>query len=628
MSQQSSSKSLHIDKRLTSLELTGGRECDPYNPQKTPDLFVYGGMRVMKNSCLVGDLNLGGDLHVQGNLSVFGNTFLNDLYADDIFADVVTARELVGNISCDCKITANSIEVKGPLTVTGDLCANGNLKINGDLDLNGNLSVASLVVGDLTLNGNLVVNDVVTGNIQVIGDMCATGNLKVNGAVNTMGNINISGGEVVTGDLVILGNLTGNISLSGGTVNLNPVLIDALGGQRVTTPYTLFDSMFLTSKRPDNWDETLEVSGSSTFFPSYITLRVTGAGDRVVRQSRQYLPYQPGKGLRILCTGTLIDALTPNVVSRIGFFDDANDKDPLLDTEASGNGHFFEWDGTTVNIVERSFISGSQVDTKVPQAMWNIDRFDGTGPSGIVLDITKRQIFMFELQWLGVGTVVAALVINRTIYWAHIIQHANLSTQLPYTSRPTLPVRYELSSLGGMAQLQQICCSVISDGGYTPRGSIYSRSMGASSDVSVSGGHQALIALRLKATHIRTTLNIMKTTILATSGNDFYVVVYRFLAPLDPFSGTATWNSAGPYSAAEYAIQNTGLTMTFTSAGGILLDETYVSNHSSIGGSALADRFAAIVTGNIAGVSDIIVVAAGPDMGVKAAAAIQWQELE
>lgn len=568
------SKSLHISKTLTSVELIGGRECNPEYPLRPPDLLVYGGARIMKNSCFVGDINIGGDINVEGNLSVLGNTNLNDVFADNVYADVVQARELVGNISCDCTITANVIQVNG----------------------------------DLEIDGNLVFN----------GDLCTTG------------NINIAGGEVVTGDLIILGNLTGNLTLSPNTtIGLNPTLLDAFGGQRVTNPYSLFDTKFLTSKKEEFWDEIIQAGATSTFFPSYVTLQVTTNGDRVIRQSRPYLPYQPGKGIRIMCTGTLINALTPDTISRIGFFDDTADKNPMLDTEMSGNGYFFEWDGTTMNVVERSYITGAQVDNKIPQSMWNVDRFDGTGPSGIFLDITKRQIFMFELEWLGVGTVVSAIIINRTIYWAHLFHHANLLTQLPYISRPTLPVRYEISSQGGAAHLQQVCCTVISDGGYSPRGSVFSRSMGGSSDVSIGGGHQALIALRLKATNKRATLNLLKTTVLATSGNDFYVAVYRFVGPaVDPFSGTASWISAGSYSAAEYAIQNTMLTMTFNATGGILLDETYVSNRADIGGSDLADRFGAIVTASITGISDIIVIAGGPDAGTKAAAALQWQELD
>jgi hypothetical protein len=450
---------------------------------------------------------------------------------------------------------------------------------------------------------------------------CYTGNVIV-------GNIVVTGGQTINGDVTILGNLTGNLSVTVDKVGLDPRLLDGFGGQRVTNPYTLFDSKFLTNKKPEYWDEIVQGGGTSVFHSSYISLGVTGTNQRVVRQSRPYQPYQPGKGLRILCTGTLVTSLASNVVSRIGFFDNANDKNPALDTEASGNGYFFEWDGFVVNIVERSFITGSQVDNKVPQSLWNIDRFDGTGPSKIVLDITKRQIFMFELEWLGVGTVVAALLIDRTTYWAHLFHHANLVGQLPYISRPTLPVRYEISSTGGTAQLEQVCCTVISDGGYTPRGSIFSKSMGATTDVSVSGSHVALIGLRLKTTNKRAILNILKTTVLTTSGNNAYVGFYRFVAPLDPFSGTASWISAGSYSGAEYAIQNTLLTMTFSPAGGIVLDETYISNRGDVGGSDLADRFGAIVVSNIIGYSDIIVIAAGPNSGTKCAAAIQWQELE
>jgi hypothetical protein len=46
---------------------------------------------------------------------------------------------------------------------------------------------------------------------------------------------------------------------------------------------------------------------------------------------------------------------------------------------------------------------------------------DGTGRSGITLDVTKTQIFIVDLEWLGVGRVRLGFVIDGKIYYCHEI---------------------------------------------------------------------------------------------------------------------------------------------------------------------------------------------------------------
>ena len=44
-------------------------------------------------------------------------------------------------------------------------------------------------------------------------------------------------------------------------------------------------------------------------------------------------------------------------------------------------------------------------DIRVPQSQWNIDKADGTGPSGFVLDITKIQMAYIDYSWYGAGKI-------------------------------------------------------------------------------------------------------------------------------------------------------------------------------------------------------------------------------
>jgi hypothetical protein len=620
---------------------------------------------------LMGDFSTTGDLIISGNLQLGMLSLMADLTVGNATVDILH----VGTLKCgDLQVDnlhantlnadmfmANVFTTKGDLSIAGEALLAGDFSVAGDLAIAGNLQLGMLeLMADLTV-GNASVNklwvdtlecddlnvetqnvDMAMANVfQTKGDLVVDGdlivdNIEANIVTSEMAMANVlvvKQDEVVQGNLIIQGGtqLVANIGdITISEIGLSPTLLDAFGRQKVSNPFTLIDNKFLSNRELEQWDELVELTGNITYQRPYLTLEAFTAGDRAIRQTRQYLPYQPGKGLSILATGTLEVSGNADVTTRIGFFDDANDKDLAEDTEGSGNGYFFEWDGTTVYVVERSFISGTQVDTKIPQTSWNIDTFDGSGPSGLILDLTKRQIFTFELEWLGVGSVVTGFFIGRQARWAHVFYHANLGSDLPYITRPTLPVRYEASSQGGVATMRQICATVISDGGYEPKGGIYSASMGAGTTTSIGSVHTPLIAIRLKRDFRRVTLNLLKTTILAVSGNDFYVALYRFVAPTtDPFTGAYTWQSAGPNSAAEYMVNLNATDITsFTNTDGVLLDESYVSNRIDTGGSDLADRLGAIVTANISGYSDILVVAAGPDMGVQAAAAMQWQELE
>jgi hypothetical protein len=47
-----------------------------------------------------------------------------------------------------------------------------------------------------------------------------------------------------------------------------------------------------------------------------------------------------------------------------------------------------------MQVVRRSSTSGGVVDDAINQADWNLDKLDGTGASGVTLDVTKVFIFV------------------------------------------------------------------------------------------------------------------------------------------------------------------------------------------------------------------------------------------
>lgn len=244
----------------------------------------------------------------------------------------------------------------------------------------------------------------------------------------------------------------GNTVINGNTGT------DAFGRTRISEPFTLFDSQNryldgnqFSSKTAGTGSVTYDANSSS------FALAVgTASGDSVIRQCRTVQVYQPGKSLLVMDTFAM-STLQTGLRQRVGYF-------------TSGNGVYFEADGEDLYMVIRSSVTGSVVETRIAQSDWNQDSMDGTGPSGITLDPTKTQIFWTDIEWLGVGSVRVGFVINGIFYICHVFNHANIDSEV-YMTTATLNCRYEITNTANTASaatMQQICSTVISEGGYNP----------------------------------------------------------------------------------------------------------------------------------------------------------------
>ena len=63
-----------------------------------------------------------------------------------------------------------------------------------------------------------------------------------------------------------------------------------------------------------------------------------------------------------------------------------------------------EYRGTSITSGSYAKIARVQ-DYEVPQSQWNIDKCDGTGPSGYVLDLAKIQMWYIDYTWYGAGAI-------------------------------------------------------------------------------------------------------------------------------------------------------------------------------------------------------------------------------
>jgi hypothetical protein len=337
---------------------------------------------------------------------------------------------------------------------------------------------------------------------------------------------------------------------------------DAFGRQRISQPLTLFDS---SHRYQDNglWATATGVSSTATFDANQglVTLNVpTTSGAYVKRETKQVFSYQPGKSLLIMST-FVMEPTKANLRQRVGYFN-------------TDNGIYFQISGTTNSFVERSFVTGSAVETIIDQEDWNIDKLDGRGPSGLTLDPTKAQILWMDVEWLGLGTVRIGFIINGKFIQCHAFNHANIITST-YITTASLPLRYEIENLGATASsstLKQVCSTVISEGGYELRGkqNAIGTPVSAPYELTATGVKYPVVSIRLKASPNRLDAIVIPTatSILGVGNNG----TFQWTLQQGATTSGGTWVSAGADSAIEYNLTGT------SSSGGSPLAKGYISS--------------------------------------------------
>ena len=316
------------------------------------------------------------------------------------------------------------------ITITGEVVIPGTIEISNDegnpipththlYDENEDEYTAS---NPFTIDGTVNIGAGNTVDVNVLNPVTTVtvgGTVSIDNTVDVSGTVNIG-----TMPEVEIKNDTGNpIPISKNTTvnsNSNPIFVkgtsdtsffdpaqtDAFGRLRVSNPLTLFDS---SHRYKDNnlWEGLLVGTGATIGFSTtegLINIGIgTTAGCSAIRETTKVFSYQPGKSLLVLNT-FVMNSPKENLRQRVGYF-------------GADNGMYFQVSGigsTSVSFVERSLSTGTE--TVVPQTEWNIDKLDGTGISGLTLDISKSQILWMDIEWLGLGTVRVGFVINGQVY--------------------------------------------------------------------------------------------------------------------------------------------------------------------------------------------------------------------
>jgi hypothetical protein len=414
-------------------------------------------------------------------------------------------------------------------------------------------------------------------------------------------------------EAMMLADQYGNIV---GAANPTGMAVDAFGRARMSTPYTLFDSVY---KYSDNGEFATSNTAGGTFQfnanESTVSLTVDGAttNSEVLRETYKVFSYQPGKSLLTL-NSFVMNTPTEGIRQRAGYF-------------SATDGIFLELDGTELSFVIRSNVTGSIVENRVTRNDWIIDKLDGFGPSGYTLDISKAQILFTDIEWLGVGSVRIGFVIDGRFIHCHTFHHANIAP-LPYMSSASLPVRFEIknvSASSGSYTLRHICSSVISEGGYRTTGRPFAIGIPVQSprDMPTAGTYIPAISIRLKSGSLDG-IAVPKNFSLVGVGNATRIAYRLVNGPSLSLTG-ANWVSAGNNSLVEYDISATALT-----GGDILLQGyTAVTNQSASPITLIDGDFRFQLQRNsFTSTPQIFTIAsAGAANGDDIVAAIGWEEL-
>lgn len=229
--------------------------------------------------------------------------------------------------------------------------------------------------------------------------------------------------------------------------------MDAFGGLRISDANILGGYEYSQSDQAGLFQDVFASGGAASWTAgsAKTVLSVNGTtSSSAVRTTNRWHFYQPGVGNHVIITLSHGDSGKTNNTRRWGYFD-------TLD------GLFFELQGTTLNVVLRSSNLGTEF--RVPRSSWNGDKLDGTGPSGMTLDITKANFYWIDYAWLGVGIARMGILAPDGSRWVcHTFQNPNTHVAA-YMRTGSLPIRYENFNTGvaSTSEMNLICAAVYAE---------------------------------------------------------------------------------------------------------------------------------------------------------------------
>ena len=358
-----------------------------------------------------------------------------------------------------------------------------------------------------------------------------------------------------------------------------------------------------------------EIANAAILFqPEYARQRLTTsgtAGDIATRQTRQWWTYEPGRGQLLLGTYNFQGRQRGNV-KRLG----------LLDGE---DGVYLGQDDDGPFFAIRTSTGGKTRERIIRQSQWNVDKLDGSGPSGVTLNEEASQIFAVDFQWLGVGEVRYAFNIAGRNLTAHIETNANEFKEV-YMRKASLPVRYEIEQVrdGDAGLFDEICMGVFSEGGtdiLRLPGSVYAYANGGTENRPITKTIGAvpepvlLVRLRPDVPNGAALLTNFSAEVQCTSNT----VGIAHLSLNPALAGVTTWSDF-PNSVLQTADNIGAITFVDALNIGYLFGSSFITQQADVTSLTTRSewglgRSLETTVDEPFGVSDIVCVAAGRNVG-------------
>lgn len=194
-------------------------------------------------------------------------------------------------------------------------------------------------------------------------------------------------------------------------------------------------SVFGKSSLRDVYVETGTATITNNVGDAEYNLKVIGANDEAWLRSAERGRYVAGLQGEVGIACRLPEALTGNQTLKIGLFDETN-------------GFYFMHSSNVMSAV----VLRDGTANVIPMTSFNVDKFDGTGPSRYVLDPTDGIIYTIRFSWYGYGNIEFRLnTTNAELKQSSWLGHIYNPQAQTSVKTPNLPISIRLQNNGTVA---------------------------------------------------------------------------------------------------------------------------------------------------------------------------------
>lgn len=396
--------------------------------------------------------------------------------------------------------------------------------------------------------------------------------------------------------------------------------VDNKNNLKITQTLNLFGYYFAQTDHSLWSNRKITGSGAinlNTQRAAIVLSNTTANGDSAAWETKQVIRYTVGKG-HVVSISATVGAGKSGLTKRWGYFSDTN-------------GWYFSQEDNINYVVKRSNVSGSTVDTKIAQSSWNLDKLDGTGPSGINWNFSNGGVYIIEFTWHGNGLIRFGVQYEGKNVYVHQLMEDN---QAQYVSvrNPVQPVKVEIVNTNTTASSSEFNLHAVSANKYgfqeVEPVAQFSASRNFNEKGMVDNAYRPLIAIRPKLLFNgrvnRVLIRPTNFTVYSDS-QPLYIRVW-----LNPTTVTAaSWVNVDNQSSVEYDISATAI------SGGTLIYEDYVAAGVSILSGSTSNTNTGGIAHYVLGLNidatiadTLFIEARSLGGGSNTTAAIRWEEFQ